>query len=95
MTTAFEKQRKQEKEIWQFIKPVLDLPPSTDVAGASQWRKAQRLIQEAVKDPIFVKRMEEHKATLKEMLMKDFDSEVFAKLFDTDMRALVYEKGKK
>jgi hypothetical protein len=92
--------RQAEKEVWDVIKPLLDLPPTTvnneqSNEGMRQYMNARRIISESVKDPLFVKKIQERKATLREMLTHDFSPEVFDKLFNSDIRALVPDKRKK
>jgi hypothetical protein len=89
--------RKAEKEVWDVLKPFLNLPPTSENSkhtpeGMRQYIKARRIISESVKDPLFVKRVQERKATFRELLMQDFGSDTFAKLFDSDMRACVPNK---
>jgi hypothetical protein len=89
--------RAVEKEVWETIRPFLDLPPTTinskrNTKNMVRYIQARRAISESVKDPLFVKKVQERKATFREMLMQDFSPNTFSKLFDSDIRACVPNK---
>lgn len=92
--------RAVEKEVWDTVRPFLDLPPTTinskrNSKNMVRYIQARRAISESVKDPLFVKKVQERKATFRELLMQDFNSDTFAKLFDSDIRACVPTKRPK
>jgi hypothetical protein len=93
--------RKIEKDVWQTTAPFLNLPPTNingeqNNEGMRRYMAARRAIQEAVKDPMFVQRFQQGKVTMLEALTHSFPQDIFDKLFETDMRALVpMEKKKK
>jgi hypothetical protein len=91
--------RKTEKEVWETIKPFLDLPPTTinntqSNEGMRQYMNARRVIADSI-DPIFLKRFQEGKASAREILFQNFSTETLAKLANTDIRALVPDKKKR
>lgn len=91
--------RVTEKEVWDKVSPYLDLPPTTvngeiNLEGKRRYFQARRSIAHLVNDPQFVQRFQQHQLSVKEILFKDFPSDVFAKLAETDIRALVPDKKK-
>jgi hypothetical protein len=92
--------RELEREVWDTTSPFLNLPPTTvngeqSNEGMRRYMAARKAIQEAVKDPVFVQRFQQGKLSMRDILTQSFPREVFQKLFNTDIRALVPEEKKR
>ena len=86
-----DKQKKQ-KEMWESILPLLNLPPTDAPGYAQKYMAAKRAVQKGASNPELVAKFNAQRMTFKEFVFHNFSYKEIQQVLNMDVREFVVPK---